>query len=146
MLRTRGSTSALAITSEFSIKTLGLNIRNRRKQLEVTQVQLAKRLGLTQGAIHQWESGSTQITVQNLFKLAEALRISVPDLLSCQKESIGKVDTAKLAQDIDYLESALGSKFAHLRPLQRAKLISYLYEHKGELDQSEVSRIYDLVS
>jgi transcriptional regulator with XRE-family HTH domain len=60
--------------------TLTRNIRARRKELGITQVELAERTGFTQGAISAFERGDSVPSIATLAKLAEALETQ-PDAL-----------------------------------------------------------------
>ena len=58
-----------------------LNLRNVRRQLDVTQEDLAKKSGVSRATISYLESGAaTDTTVGTLTKLAEALGIEVSAL------------------------------------------------------------------
>lgn len=56
-------------------------IKARRKELKLSQEGLAKRIGLTKGSISQWEQGATTPNGENLYRLAEALRVSATWLI-----------------------------------------------------------------
>lgn len=49
------------------------NLRKQRERHGLTQEQLAEMLGVTQGAISQYENGSTSPTITLAVKLAEML-------------------------------------------------------------------------
>lgn len=55
-------------------------IREYRQAAGMSQRKLAAMIGVTQGAIHQWEVGKTLPMVDKLFKLADALGCQVNDL------------------------------------------------------------------
>ena len=57
------------------------NIRARRKQLELTQEQLAKRCKKTIRYINHLENAAGNVTVDTLEKVAAALQCQVNDLL-----------------------------------------------------------------
>lgn len=57
-----------------------LMIREYRQAAGMSQRKLAAMIGVTQGAIHQWEAGKTLPMVDKLFKLADALGCQVNDL------------------------------------------------------------------
>lgn len=61
------------------------NIKNMREHLKITQSELAKQLGVTQGAVSQWENNSTRPDIDLLPKLAELLNCSVDELLGIKK-------------------------------------------------------------
>ena len=52
-----------------------------RKRKKITQVQLAEKLGVTQGAVSQWEKGLSFPDVRLLVKLSEILECTVDELL-----------------------------------------------------------------
>ena len=57
-------------------------IEEARKAKGLTQEQLAKMLGITQGAIAQWENGLTHPSFEMLPKLAEILGMTVDELIN----------------------------------------------------------------
>jgi transcriptional regulator with XRE-family HTH domain len=65
---------------------MGTMITRMRKRVGLSQVQLAKRMGVTQGAISQWESGQAKPRTDLLFKLADVLGCSVDELLKPKKK------------------------------------------------------------
>jgi transcriptional regulator with XRE-family HTH domain len=60
---------------------LGERISRLRKQKNVTQAQLAERLGVSQQTIQSYEVGRRRIQVDSLPPLAEMLGVSVEELI-----------------------------------------------------------------
>ena len=60
---------------------MGNEIRKIRKKFELTQVQLAEKLGVTQTRISNMEKQKT-VTVEMLRKIAKVLGVSVKDLIN----------------------------------------------------------------
>ena len=59
-------------------QTIGLRIREARQQYDISQGGLAKRIGVTQSAISQWESGDVRgLKPTNLLATARALGINI---------------------------------------------------------------------
>lgn len=60
---------------------------NKLKILRVTkgmsQQELAKALGVTQGAVSQWETGTKQPNEKMLYRLAEVLECDFKELDAC---------------------------------------------------------------
>lgn len=52
-----------------------------RKEHGLTQTELAEAIGVTQGAVHQWESGKSKPTIDNLKKIAKLFNCKVDDLI-----------------------------------------------------------------
>jgi tellurite methyltransferase len=58
-----------------------------RKAKGLTQEQLAKMLGVTQGAVAQWENGLTHPAFNMLPRLAAALGVTVDELIGKEEAS-----------------------------------------------------------
>ena len=64
---------------------IGRFISERRKCINLTQMQLAERLGITDKAISKWERGVAMPDTSIMLELCELLGISVNELLSGEK-------------------------------------------------------------
>ena len=62
-------------------------IKNRRKQLSITQTELAKQSSLTPAAISQFESGTRKPSFDTLSNLADALKVTTDYLLGKRREN-----------------------------------------------------------
>ena len=66
-------------------------LRQARIDAEISQVELARRLGMSQAAISQWETGSRSPTIEDLYRLANELGTDILDLLPrAQKRSTAR--------------------------------------------------------
>ena len=65
---------------------IGKTIRRYRKAQNLTQEEMARRLGVTPPAVNKWENGSTCPDIALLPPLARLLGISLDTLLSFQEE------------------------------------------------------------
>ena len=61
---------------------IGAFIAERRKAQNLTQLQLAEKLGITDRAVSKWENGKAMPDSSIMLELCKALKISVNDLLS----------------------------------------------------------------
>ncbi len=68
--------------------TFGKKLRTLRKQAELTQKELAQKLGVSRQAVTKWERGAGLPDVDNLPKIAALFGISVDELLDYKIESI----------------------------------------------------------
>jgi transcriptional regulator with XRE-family HTH domain len=71
-------------------KALGVRIANARKAQDLTQQQLAKRLGIAQQTLAHYESGDRSFPASVLPKLAENLSLTVNELLGQDRRPKGK--------------------------------------------------------
>jgi transcriptional regulator with XRE-family HTH domain len=63
-------------------RVIGENVRRRRTELRLTQVELAGRLGITQGAISDVENGRRSPLMGTLARMSEILEVPPSYLLS----------------------------------------------------------------
>lgn len=57
------------------------NIKKYRKQHNMTQLQLANALKVTQGAVNHWEKGKAKPKVEKLLHMAQIFDCTVEDLI-----------------------------------------------------------------
>jgi len=55
-------------------------LKTMRKKVNLTQVEVANFLGITQGAIMQWETGRTSPKAELLPKIAELYKCTIDEL------------------------------------------------------------------
>lgn len=60
-------------------------IERFRKKANISQVELAKKLGVTQGAISQWEKGIAVPQANKLPEIAKILNCSVDELVNARR-------------------------------------------------------------
>jgi transcriptional regulator with XRE-family HTH domain len=92
----------------FSKKDAGERIRHIRESRDVTQVQLAKILGITQSNVSEMERGVRGITTHQVVRLAKALRVSIDEILvggsaTREKLPLGRVKLLRRVQRIERL-------------------------------------------
>jgi len=78
---------------------LNERIKQLRKQCGYSQMQLAKKLHLTQGAISQWENGLTVPAADQLVSLASVFGVSVDNLLEVEKPQDTYSDEAAIFRE-----------------------------------------------
>ena len=84
---------------------IGKFIANARKEQNLTQEQLAEKLGITYKAVSKWECGKGLPDASIMIELCEILNISVNDLLSGEridKENYQKKLEENIIDTIDY--------------------------------------------
>ncbi|MCQ2380902.1 MAG: helix-turn-helix domain-containing protein [Acidaminococcaceae bacterium] len=73
-------------------KTLGANIQKMRRQLSLTQAELAEDVNLTTSYIGQIERGQRKVTLENLVLIADRLGTNINDLLTNPNTNYDKHD------------------------------------------------------
>ncbi len=73
-------------------KEIGVIIRGRRKALNLTQEALAKKLGISRGALANIETGRQNILVHQIYKYASVLGLNMIDLLPIARRETQPVE------------------------------------------------------
>ena len=78
-------------------ETMGMMIATKRKELGMTQLDLAEKMGVTDKAVSKWERDLSYPDTNSLPQLAEVFDMSVDDLMQVKRESMeqGEKTTVK---------------------------------------------------
>ena len=68
--------------------TMGMMIASKRKELGMTQLDLAEKMGVTDKAVSKWERDLSCPDVNSIPKLAEIFGMSVDELMQIKKETV----------------------------------------------------------
>ena len=71
-------------------------LKARRKELKMTQKDIADQLGISYQAYSAWERGVKKPTQDNLVKIAQILNVSVDYLLGNSEEKVEELDNIEL--------------------------------------------------
>ena len=71
--------------------TLGEKIKELRKGTNITQEELAEKIGVSRQAVTKWESDIGMPDIENLKNIATLFNITVDELLDYKKEILGDV-------------------------------------------------------
>jgi transcriptional regulator with XRE-family HTH domain len=100
-------------------------LKNLRKKVGLTQVDIAGKLGISQQAYASWERGVKKPTQENLVKIAQTLNVSVDYLVG---NSEGKTD------ELDNIELLFRMNSKGLtdeeKKIFRKELIAFMEERK----------------
>ncbi len=105
------------------LKQIGNRILSRRKQLRMTQEELAEKAGITPQTVSSAELGKKALRPENIIRVCSALGISTDYLL------LGKINASD--------HSVLLSKVAGLPPIQYRHLEDIINSFILALDERE---------
>ena len=77
-------------------KTLGIIISSARKDLELTQMQLADKMNVTDKAVSKWERDLSCPDINSLSKLATILGITIEELMQAKKQEVTENNIEKI--------------------------------------------------
>lgn len=101
MLQIKSRTPPMTQDEKVFFKTLGKRIAGLRKQQGLTQTDLGKTLGLSQQQIAHFEVGRRRVPVSMLAGLAEALAVSIEELLGEQPKAKKRGPTPTLQRQLE---------------------------------------------
>jgi putative transcriptional regulator len=107
-------------------------LKDLRKQVGLTQVDVAEKLGISQPAYASWERGVKKPTQENLVKIAQVLNVSVDYLVGNSEEKSDELDNIELlfrmnSKGLTDSEKAVFKK----------ELIEFMEERKKAFDTSK---------
>lgn len=108
------------------MEKLGEKIKRRRKDLGLSQKELAATVGVSHVAISQWESDTNAPKTENFMNLATALKMTIVELLS---------DVDLQVMDDETFESIVLLTYPRLDKDRRRKLISRLWDIDAGLEK-----------
>jgi transcriptional regulator with XRE-family HTH domain len=99
-------------------RLLGLRAAERRKQLKLTQAEVAKLIGLTRASLANLETGRQKVLLHHVYKLVAALKLdSILDLLPKTFENssepvmfIGSAVTERQKAQLEYFVRRAGKR------------------------------------
>lgn len=105
----------------FDMTKTGKTISRLRKENNITQMELADKLGISFQAVSNWERGNTMPDISKLPELAQILGTSVDELLG-SSSSARIIENA--AKDTHSLEEATPSEIADIAPLLKPEQLT----------------------
>ena len=94
---------------------IGSFIMSKRKELGMTQQQLAQKLNISFQAVSKWENGTTYPNIEILYDLATALGVSVVEILSGKERESEGFSYSKAGVNIAYTDRIKKEIAGHLQ-------------------------------
>lgn len=106
-------------------------LKKLRKQAQLTQVDVAEKLGISQPAYASWERGIKKPTQENLVKIAQILNVSVDYL-------VGNLDNTE--DELDNIELLFRMNSKGLtdeeKKIFKKELIEFMEERKKAFEEA----------
>jgi transcriptional regulator with XRE-family HTH domain len=90
----------MAIIMELDAKKIGARIKLRRKELNLTQLTIKEKVGISSGNLSDIERGNRLPAAQTLVQLAKVLKCSVDYILTGESEDHMDIDIKTVGQRI----------------------------------------------
>ena len=124
----------------LNYKEIGLKIKQKRKSLSLTQLELAERVGLTESSISRYESGKiATMPTSTVNKICKVLNIEPSELLGLTPENSFEYDLKDVLNSIDDLPLYIKKDLLDLLK-QQIKICRRVYNDK-EKDNNLLKKI-----
>lgn len=107
-------------------------LKTLRKQAQLTQVDVAEKLGISQPAYASWERGVKKPTQENLVKIAQVLNVSVDYLVGNSGEKSDELDNIELLFRMNTNGLTEGEK-----KVFKKELIEFMEERKKVFEEDK---------
>lgn len=101
---------------------IGNFIMSKRKELGMTQQQLADKLNVSFQAVSKWENGTSYPNIEILYDLAIALSVTVDEILAGSEKEAEGLSYCKAGIDITYTDAIKKEMAKHLETQDRRVL------------------------
>ena len=101
---------------------VGNFIMEKRKELGMTQQQLADKLNVSFQAVSKWENGTTYPNIEILKDLSIALAVTVDEILAGSEKNTEGLSYSKAGIDITYTDTIKKEMSKHLETKDRRVL------------------------
>ncbi len=85
-------------------EALGRLVRSHRERAQLTQDELARRVGMTRTSITNIESGRQKVQIHTLYQIARSLEVSPNALLPSPTEDLPEMAETQLLEDLPSAE------------------------------------------
>lgn len=111
----------------MNYKEIGKKIRAKRRDLSLTQAELAEKIGLTESSISKYEAGKIEtMPTSTITRICNVLHISPAELLDLTPERAFEFDLTEIINSVDDLPDDVKSDLLNLLK-QQIKICRRLY-------------------
>jgi transcriptional regulator with XRE-family HTH domain len=105
----------------FDTEKIKKEVKKARQLLGITQTDMARVMGMTQGGYGKLESGKTKMTIDQLDKICEHLGIGIADILVKQVDEVKEKEEKYGEWLIDGMEKAVKTIQDEIKKMKKKK-------------------------
>lgn len=126
----------------FNMKNVGFQISKLRKANNMTQMELADRMGISFQAVFNWERGNSMPDISKLPELAQIFNVTMDEILCEKSELIESVANNTISE---YLENNMVTpqQLADVAPLLKTQQVDMIFE-RVEKEMENAQEMYDV--
>lgn len=107
---------------------LKTELKNRRKELGLTMLDVAKKVGVSEGTISRWESGDiANMRRDKIVLLAKALEVTPSFIMDCENDSLKETNYEYITERflLSPIQEKLLSNCQQLNDLGQKKILDF---------------------
>lgn len=126
----------------FNMKNVGFQISKLRKANNMTQMELADRMGISFQAVSNWERGNSMPDISKLPELAQIFNVTMDEILCEKSELIESVANNTISE---YLENntVTPQQLADVAPLLKTEQVDMIFE-RVEKEMENAQEMHDV--
>lgn len=125
----------------FNMENVGRRISELRKENNMTQMELADKLGISFQAVSNWERGNSMPDISKLPELAELFGVSIDELLGEKSEVVDVFVHGDIKESLEKKETSL-KDVAEIAPILKPDQIGEAVEDAEEVDLEEIIDLF----
>lgn len=122
----------------FSMEEIGRKILSLRKSRNMTQVNLADKLGITYQAVSSWERGNSMPDIEKLPEIAKLFEISIDELIGESKVVTMMLNTSE--QDPENFEKLTEEDITEVLPILKPDQITEVVNGVNKSALKDINR------
>ena len=122
----------------FSMEEIGRKILSLRKSRNMTQVNLADKLGITYQAVSSWERGNSMPDIEKLPEIAKLFEISIDELIGESKVVTMMLNTSK--QEPENFEELTEEDITEVLPILKPDQITEVVNGVNKSALKDINR------
>lgn len=125
----------------FNMENVGRRISELRKEHNMTQMELADKLGISFQAVSNWERGNSMPDISKLPELAELFDVSIDELLGEKSEVVDVFVNGDIKDSLEKKETSL-KDVAEIAPILKPNQIDEAVENVEEVDLEDIIDLF----
>jgi len=129
----------------MNMQEIGLRIAKLRKERDMTQLELADKLGVSYQAVSSWERSMTMPDISKLPDISQVLAVSIDDLLGNDKQA-EMVKMVLTRQVSDYDETIGLDELIEVAPILKPSQVNNLMAGVKQVKLSELAHLAPFIT
>ena len=129
----------------FDMGKVGQKIARLRKSHNMTQLELADKIGISFQAVSNWERGNSMPDISKLPELASLFDVSIDELLGEKSELVERAVKGEIQEYLEHNDIS-SEEICKVAPILRPDQVDVIYESKKGHSMQEIEMLLPFLS